>query len=112
MLKTFTARLDDDAACDVTPSARKAIGCVVIIAVGVAGSANKPSAGVAGVGRLPSVAGLHPLLYALVTVFLVWSSATHASGGSTVQSTDDARDENPSAIGLDKVQGGATAAQQ
>jgi len=80
VLKTFTARLDDDAlACDVTPSARKAIGCVVIIAVGVAGSANKPSAGVAGVGKLPSAAGLHPLLYALVTVFLVWSSVTQAS---------------------------------
>ena len=80
LLDTFVAPLEDDELLfDVLMSATAANGRIGVIAAGVMGAAHMLIAGVAGVGMHPSVAGLQPLRYALVTVLLVWSSVTHAS---------------------------------
>ena len=80
LLKTFVALFVDDVlvsgSLTITVAATVRIG---VIAAGVIGAAYKLIAGVAGVGIQPSVAGLQPLRYALVTVLRVWSSVTQAS---------------------------------
>ena len=80
LLKTFVALFVDDVlisgSLTITVAATVLIG---VIAAGVIGAAYKLIAGVASVGMHPSVAGLQPLRYALVTVLRVWSSVTQAS---------------------------------
>ena len=80
LLKTLVALPVDDVLISgllrLTVAATIRIG---VIAAGVIGAAYKLIAGVAGVGMHPSVAGLQPMRYALVTVLLVWSSVTHGS---------------------------------
>ena len=79
LLKTLVAPLEDDELLFDVPMSAAATGRIGVIAAGVIGAAHMLIAGVAGVGMHPSVAGLQPLRYALVTVLLVWSSVTHAS---------------------------------
>ena len=50
-----------------------------IARIGVPGNAICCIAGVAGAGRHPSAAGLHPVRSASEMVFRVWSSVTHAA---------------------------------
>ena len=77
LLKTLVALLVDDVLLS-GPLTNTAAATVLIgvIAIGVIGAAHKL---IAGVGMHPSVAGLQPLRYALVTVLRVWSSVTQAS---------------------------------
>ena len=80
LLKTLVALLVDDVLLSDAPMTTVAATVRIgVIAIGVIGAANKLMAGVAGVGMPPSVAGLQPLRYALVTVLRVWSSVTQAS---------------------------------
>ena len=80
LLKTLVALLVDDVLLSDAPMTTVAATVRIgVIAIGVIGAANKLMAGVAGVGMHPSVAGLQPLRYALVTVLRVCSSVTQAS---------------------------------
>ena len=80
LLKTLVALLVDDVLLsDPLTNTVAATVLIGVIATGVIGAAHKLIAGVAGVGMHPSVAGLQPLRYALVTVLRVCSSVTQAS---------------------------------
>jgi len=80
LLNTFVAPLFEPALiAELLEFSLAATTCIGAIAIGVIGAAPMLIAGVAGVGMHPSLEGLHPLRYALVTVLRVWSSVTQAS---------------------------------